>query len=182
MFYPIILAYLYPSAPFFQDGSGSNTEGLKAFALSIPQLGITSPIIEDVDPWDSAVYREALSRGVAHAKGTPLPGQAGSVYVFAHSSDAPWRLSRYNTLFFRLGELQKDDWITISREGVLYEYRVTEKKTVWPSDVNVLLSSMEEGDASTVERLILQTCTPLGTDWKRLLVFAERVAPVGSVD
>lgn len=124
--------------------------------------------MEGVNPFNEEEYRKALEKGVAQAKGTALPGEKGTIFLFAHSSDFPWRITRYNVAFFRLPELQKGDKINIFRNGKEYKYKVTDKKTVWPSEVNYLLDTKKT-------QLILQTCFPIGTSLQRLLVFAKPI-------
>lgn len=136
--------------------------------IIIPKIKIVSPIIWDINPFNKEEYSQILTEGVAHAKGTSYPAQDGTMYIFAHSSDFPWRLTRYNVIFFRLGELVKGDKIIINKEGRNYEYRVRELKNVWPNEVEYLTKA-------TRSQLILQTCTPPGTAFMRLLVFADPV-------
>lgn len=137
--------------------------------LTIPKINAYSPIIEDVDPWKPEIYQEALKKGVAQAKDFSKPGEKGTIFLFAHSSDFIWRLTSYNTVFLRLGELSIGDQIIIEKDGKRHEYKVREKKEVWPSEVQVVTES-------TADQLILQTCTPIGTALRRLLVFADPVS------
>lgn len=161
IYYPIVKIYLFPSFVY------SNLNSLN-FVIDIPKLKIQAPIIESVDPFNEEEYQEVLKRGVAHAKGTSIPGKGGSIFLFAHSSDVPWRLSYYNTIFFRLGELKNGDEIKITKNGKEYVYKVFDKKTVWPLEVQYLTKTKED-------QLILQTCTPPGTSILRLLVFAKPI-------
>jgi len=138
------------------------------FYISIPAIKIVSPIIANVDPFDKPTYEAALTQGIAHASGTSLPSQPGTVYLFAHSSSEVWRQLQTNPAFFRLGSLKNDDVIRIRYQGNDYVYSVTKTVTVKPSEVEHLLSTEDD-------QLILQTCTPIGTDWNRLLVFAKRI-------
>lgn len=157
-YFPVIQAYLLPARPVtIPDGSPS---------IAIESIKAHAPLILNVNPWDQAEYLKALSNGVAHAAGTALPGENGTVYLFAHSSDAPWRLTRYNTVFFKLNNLTTGDEISIQIDGKKFNYHVREKKVVWPTETEYL---------TNIERnqLILQTCYPIGTDLKRLLVFAD---------
>lgn len=153
------LKLLIPSAPIQIKSS-------LEFTIMIPSINAESKIIESVDPWDKDLYQKALEKGVAHAKNTSLPGENGTIFLFAHSSDVPWRITRTNTPFMKLPLLKVGDTIYLSREDKTYEYQIVEKKTVSPYDVSFLEDTQSN-------RLILQTCTPPGTDWKRLLVFAE---------
>lgn len=133
--------------------------------VTIPKINAQAPIIENVDPWNESEYNQALKKGVAQAKGTVKPGEKGTIFLFAHSSGLPWELTRYNTIFLRLNELQANDTITITKNEKEYTYKVTDKKEVWPNEVNYLMQTEKD-------QLILQTCTPVGTSLKRLLIFA----------
>lgn len=159
IFYPLLSAFLFPPQL-------SASERSENFILSIPSIKAEGVVIKNVDPFNKDEYTDALKRGIAHAKGTALPGSEGTVFIFAHSSGMPWVQTRYNAVFLRLNELKMNDTIVVTYNGKNYEYKVTDKKEVLPTEVNFLLNKSESD-------LILQTCTPIGTDWKRLLVFAE---------
>lgn len=141
----------------------------RGYFISIAKINASSPIVVGVDPWNKSEYETALSRGIAQAKGTVLPGQSGLIYLFAHSSGMPWEILDKNTPFLRIGELQEGDEISLYRNGKRFAFSVTEKKVVSAFDTHYLKKHENV--------LILQTCWPIGTDWKRLLVFA---APVQS--
>lgn len=156
-------------APFFMSYFPRTVSAIDTTSsIYIPKIKAYAPVIYNVDPFDEGIYKKALTQGVAHAKGSAVPGQNGNVYLFAHSSGLPWEITRFNTIFLRLNELQKDDEIDIYREGVKHTYKVLDKKEVWPSEVSYLVNKSENE-----KTLILQTCSPVGTDLKRLLVFAK---------
>jgi len=159
IYYPLFQLF-FPTGPLV---AGPNS-------IEISKINVEAPILWNVDPFNEKEYREALTHGVAQAKGTSFPAQDGTMYIFAHSSDFPWRITRYNVVFFRLGELVKGDKIVVSKDGRHYLYKVRELKTVSPQDVYYLTREHRT-------QLILQTCTPVGTDWFRLLVFADPVKP-----
>jgi sortase A len=161
VFWPVAQLYFQPPPPVpVRSATGTY--------LAIPKINAVAPVILGVDPWNQAVYEKALQNGVAQAAGTSLPGQPGTMFIFAHSSDWPWRLTRYNTVFFRLGELQAGDEIEIAANGRNYTYEVFAKKVVWPNEVGFLKEKTNQ--------LVLQTCTPIGTAFQRLLVFARPVS------
>lgn len=160
IFYPVILLYVFP--PRLEYSSHNAT----SFSLFIPKINASGNIIAHVDPWNEAVYNEALKKGIAHAKGFALPGEKGTVFLFAHSSGVPWEINRYNTVFFRLGELQVDDEVYIRKDGKRYIYSVIEKKEVWPQEISAVTGTKKD-------QLIIQTCSPVGTSMKRLLVYAQ---------
>lgn len=159
--YPIIKIYLFPPAI-------KQIQTQKGIFLTIPKIHAQAPIIENVNPWNQSEYLQSLKKGIAHAKGTALPGENGTIFLFAHSSGSPWEITWYNTIFLRLNELQKKDRIEIVKNGKKYLYKVRDKKEVWPSEVNYLLQTKKD-------QLILQTCTPIGTSLKRLLIFADPI-------
>ncbi|MDP3941690.1 MAG: sortase [bacterium] len=161
------LGFLLLSLPFILPRLPQQTKPIgNAYAISIPKINATSPIVVGVDPWNPTEYRNALHLGVAQAKGTALPGQKGMIYLFAHSSGSPWEILRTNLPFLRLGELTKGDMVMLFSHGKEYPYVVASKKIVSPTDVSYLAKNSNN-------ELILQTCWPPGTDWKRLLVFAK---------
>jgi len=162
IYYPIVSIYLFP------EGVELTEKVSDDFRIVIPKIYAEATVIENVDPWNQDEYLEALQNGVAHASGSALPGDAGTTYLFAHSSDVPWRITKYNTAFYRLGELDPGDEIYVEREGRRYRYIVKEKLEVWPNEVEYLKE--DQGDV-----LILQTCAPPGTALKRLLIFASPV-------
>ena len=138
------------------------------FSIVIPKIGAVAPVIADVDSQDPKAYLPALYKGVAHAKGTALPGQFGNTYIFAHSTDAFYNVGRYNAVFYLLGKLERGDKIDIYYKGEKIVYEVTDKKVVESDDVKYL------GKLGEWNTLTLQTCYPPGTTLKRLVVVANQ--------
>ncbi len=148
---------------------------VEKFELVIPKLHITAPVVANVDPADEKAYSSALKNGIAHAKGSSFPGQKGSVYLFAHSSNYVWETSPYRAVFYRLNDLQKTDKIVIAFNGKVYLYEILDKKYVKGGEVSWLMPSVDQGE----KRLVLQTCWPPLTDWQRLVIIAQ---PIDSGD
>lgn len=140
------------------------------FSVVIPKIGANARIIPNVDTSNERIYSEALKKGVAQAMGTSFPGEGGHIFIFAHSTDYWWNVSTYNAVFYLLGKLVAGDDINIFYKGERYVYRVVDTKIVDPSEVEYITRKTDK------EFLTLQTCWPLGTTFKRLLVFATRVA------
>jgi len=136
------------------------------FSIHIPKIDAKEDIIANVDPGDKSEYLEALSEGIAHAKGTFFPGQGKNIYLFSHSTDSPLNFARYNAVFYLLGKLETGDRITIYFLDRKFTYEVTEKLVTDSGDTSWL---EERGQG---EVLILQTCYPPGTSLKRLIVVA----------
>lgn len=159
-FYPVFSAYLFPPRI-------KTLNELNGNFITVPKIHAQAPLFFNVDPFNESSYKAILKKGVAHAKGTKQPGEKGSVFVFAHSTGNPIEVTNYNTIFLRLNELKSGDEIIITKDSKNYEYIVREKKIVWPNEVKYLKENKDQ--------LILQTCWPIGTSLKRLLIFAKPV-------
>lgn len=141
------------------------------FSILIPKIGANSRVLSNINPASEAEFLPALQTGVAHARGTVFPGMPGNIYMFAHSTDNFWNVGRYNAVFYLLKDLSPGDEVVIFFEKRRYNYKVTLSQVIDASDVSSLTKSH---DTPGTETLILQTCWPPGTTWKRLLVFARR--------
>ena len=139
------------------------------FDVVIPKIGANAKIFPNVDASNQDVFLPLLLQGVAHAKGSVFPGFPGTTYLFAHSTDNWWDVGRYNAVFYLLKDLDKGDDVVLFFEGKRFNYTVTDKVIVDPSDVSALTNSH-----SGAEKVVLQTCWPPGTTWQRILVTAER--------
>jgi sortase A len=73
-------------------------------------------------------------------------------------------------LFYNLDELREGDMVVSKdRSGRAYEYQVSETFLADPTDVWVM------GQVRGRNMVTLQTCTPIPTFVKRLIVLADRV-------
>ncbi len=140
------------------------------FSIIVEKIGANAPIVANVDAGNKTVYTEALKRGVAHALGTAFPGQPGVSYLFAHSTDTIFNVPRFNAVFYLLKDMAVGDKVVIFFAGRRYDYIVTETKITPPEDVSYFTMRTSE------QILVLQTCYPPGTTWKRLLVIAKPAA------
>lgn len=138
------------------------------FSIVIPKIGASQAVKANVDPSNEPEYLEALKTSIAHAKGTAFPGLNGTTYLFAHSADNFWNVGRYNAVFYLLKEMEPGDDVFVFFQGKRFNYKVYDKKTVDSTEVQYVKSNIGQG-----ENLILQTCWPPGTAWKRLLIFAK---------
>ncbi len=137
------------------------------FSLVVEKIGANARIIANVNAGNEREYNVKLAQGIAHAKGTVFPGQAGNSFLFAHSVLNPWDIPRYNAVFYLLRELETGDRVVAFYGGKRYNYTVFEKKEVAANDVSDLTAVYD------YPVLTLQTCTPPGTTWKRLIVKAR---------
>jgi LPXTG-site transpeptidase (sortase) family protein len=161
-----------PQASFADLLTGAREQQLTPidteFSIVIPRIGASSGIVANVDPSNEDIFKPALERGVAHAEGSVFPGMRGNVYLFAHSADNFWNAGQNNAIFYLLKDLKEGDEVVIFYQGKRYNYFVTGSKIADPEDVS-LITNAQEGN----EQLILQTCWPPGTTFKRLFVFAR---------
>jgi len=143
------------------------------YTINIPKILAYSRVSENISPFDKAEYDRVLkSNVVAQSKGSAAPGGdlGKSTYIFAHSTNSGLGMQRNNAVFYLLGELQENDMIYIDYYGKKIEYKVFNKIVVKPDELKYL-----EYSDPLKNVLILQTCWPIGTDWNRLLIMAEKV-------
>jgi LPXTG-site transpeptidase (sortase) family protein len=137
------------------------------YSIVIPKINANAKVIPNVDTSDRVEYLNALQKGVAHAEGTANPGEGGHMFYFAHSTDNFWNVTLYNAVFYLLYKLERGDEVDIYYKGVRYKYIVTGYTIVNPNEVKYLTKKTRS------DYVTLQTCWPLGTTWKRYLVFAK---------
>ncbi len=111
---------------------------------------------------------QALQNGVVHYPGTNTPGNGGNTVITGHSSYFPWDPGRFKDVFALLHEVVVGDKIVVYYDQKKYVYEVSEIKVVMPNELDVLKSTNDE-------TLTLITCTPVGTNLKRLIVIAKPV-------
>lgn len=139
------------------------------FSLIIPKIGLNTVIAANVPVDEKENYSDELKKGVAHAAGTGFPGENNTIYLFGHSSEYLWDLKASQPSFYLLNKLEPGDQVNLFYQDSRYVYQVVDKKVVQPDELSFLKPRPGE------EKLILQTCWPLGTNWKRLIVLANRV-------
>lgn len=162
---------MYPVLSSSGDLLNSEAFRFKDFRLIIPKINLESVVVKDVDPGNVTEYREQLKNGVAHALGSYLPGEDGTMFLFAHSTDTVFNITNYNAKFFAAKELMVGDEILVKYGDRTYKYIVTNKAVINPGDLDRVRNSGSD--------LVLSTCFPPGTDWQRLVVFAELVIDSG---
>ena len=134
-------------------------------SLTIPSLGLRNAPVMD------SVTTSSLNKGVVHLPDTSLPWSdtpERNVYLAGHRLG--WPGTGSHLIFYRLDELTGGERVTLrARDGTKYDYRVLESFAVWP-DENWVTGRVRDRDLLT-----LQTCTPIPTFQKRLIIRAERV-------
>lgn len=141
--------------------------------LIIPKLNVDVPVIYGAGN-DSKSQLKAMEKGVAHFAipgANSVPGQAGNTVLSGHSSNDLFDNGEYKFIFAQLEKMQNGDTIYSNYKGKRYTYIVRRKEVVMPNEVSKVVMDTDK------PWLTLITCTPIGTAEKRLLVFAEQVAP-----
>jgi len=134
----------------------------------IPKINVDAPIVFPATA-DNKVILESIKNGVAHYPGTAFPGRAGNVFITGHSSYYWWSGGQYNRVFTLLDKMAANDLIYIHYEGNEYVYKVRDSIVVLPSQTEVL-------NPTPAATLSLMTCTPVGTNLKRLIVRADLIS------
>lgn len=137
------------------------------YGLVIEKINANAKIIANVDPGSEKAYTDALKEGIAEASGSTLPGEDGNLFLFSHSTDAPWNIIRYNAIFYLLRELESGDRVIVFYKGRRFDYIVFDKTTTSPSDITFLTNRYDR------PVLTMQTCDPPGTVLNRLIVRAK---------
>lgn len=144
----------------------------KAMYITIQSIGINRiKISPNVESSDKKVYNQFLKNGVAHFRGTPIPGDGGNSFIYGHSAVEAFfrRHQDYpETIFSRLDGIDIGQDVEIEKEGTILRYIVRSKKIVDPDDFTVLQTNRGK------ENITLMTCWPLGIGTKRLIITAER--------
>jgi sortase A len=135
-------------------------------------MGLTVPTLEiyNVPVFDSDAPL-ALAEGVGHVPETSLPWSPTpqrNVYIAGHRMGYRGTWSRM--VFYHLGRLTEGDEVILKdRSGEAYRYRVSEVFLAEPAESWVM------GQLRGRDIVTLQTCTPIPTFEKRLIVRADRV-------
>jgi len=113
----------------------------------------------------------ALDKGVVHLPDTSFPWSdtpERNVYLAGHRLG--WPGTGSHLVFYHLNQLDGGEKVTLrDRRGNRYDYRVIDRFTVGPKD------SWVTGRVESRDLLTLQTCTPIPTFHRRLIVRAERI-------
>lgn len=113
-----------------------------------------------------ADIQSALQDGVVHYPGTAEPGENGNAVITGHSSYYFSDPGKFKDVFALLHQVAIGDTIIVYHNQKKYTYQVYETEVVTPDKVEVLTQAGGN-------RLTLITCTPVGTNLRRLIVLAK---------
>ncbi|MBN1494887.1 class E sortase [Candidatus Peregrinibacteria bacterium] len=136
---------------------------------NVPVVTVSSEALINKE-WDKLEQQiqVALQDGVVHYPGTAFPDENGNVVITGHSSYFVWDPGRFKDVFALLHQVQMGDRVYLFYKQKRYVYEVYDIKVVLPTQVDVLTQQGED-------KLTLITCTPVGTNLKRLVVVARPV-------
>ena len=147
--------------------------GVRRFGLApgaVMSLTIRAVGLYGVPVFGSA-SQQALDDGVIHIPGTSLPWShtpQRNVYLAGHRLGYPGTGSRL--IFYNLNQLRRGAEVVLKdRRGRAYRYRVSQIFVVYPTDTWVM------GQVRGRDMVTLQTCTPIPTFDRRLIVRADRI-------
>lgn len=136
---------------------------------NVPIIGVTNENLV-ARKWEELEkdIQKSLRSGVIHYPGTALPGDNGNVVLTGHSSYYAWDPGRFKDVFALLHDVEMGDKMVVFFNQKKFVYEVSNIKTVLPQHVDVL-------GPAPAEQLTLITCTPIGTNLKRLVVTARLI-------
>jgi sortase A len=167
---PSLDSYNYPLPTDSQLRAANQPRHYNLPAGAIMSLSINALELRNVPVFSSA-SRRALDQGVIHLPGTSYPWSdtpERNVYLAGHRLG--WPGTGSHLVLYRLNELRGGERVTLrGPQGGRYHYRVIESFVVGAEDDWVT------GRVRGRDLLTLQTCTPIPTFEKRLIVRAERI-------
>lgn len=143
--------------------------------LVIDSIGVDAPIVFGV-PADNDLIYESLEAGVVHYSNTAKPGNPGAAVILGHSSAYPWYRGDYGAVFALLSKLQVGERFYVQYDdNRSFVYEVSGSVIFNPfvkDDKSDQLAAMEASGGSSI---ILISCYPVGTNYRRIAVQAVRI-------
>ncbi|WP_433466143.1 class E sortase [Spirillospora sp. CA-128828] len=148
------------AAPAAVEAAARPAKGSVIAHIRIKRMGLKMVVRQGVG-------QEVLRRGVGHYPGTAFPGREGNTVLLAHRTT--W-LHPFN----RLDRMRRGDRITLRVGRRTYPYTVRTKRVIRPSDRHVLEPvPFKRASAPNGAYVTLITCTPKGSDRRRLVVVGK---------
>lgn len=149
-------SYEQPSFDLAEFGFAENIVGY----IEIPKIDVRLPVY-------LGASKENMDKGAVHLSQTSLPvgGENTNCVIAAH------RGSLIGYMFRNIHKLAVGDEIRITNFKETLTYRVTETKIILPDDIDEVMIQPER------DLVTLSSCNPLGYNYQRYIVYAERVEP-----
>lgn len=149
-------------------------EALTTNILELPEFKIKAPILQPNKASLKEIYA-LLRKGVVLFPGSSELGGDYSI-IIGHSSSYPWTPGRYKSVFSLLNEFKIGDrfYVYANQKPLVYEIKDKKIFLPWPkgSDTTETLFPPENNK----HILILQSCWPVGVDFKRVAIKAELIS------
>ncbi len=140
--------------------------------LVIDSIGVKAPIVFNV-PNDNDLIYKRLEEGVVHYSNTAKPGLPGVAIILGHSSAYPWYKGDYGAVFALLSKLNVGDRFYIQYDdNRTFVYEMKQSLIFNPFVNDDRLTALENAPGSTI---LLISCYPVGTNFKRIALQAEVV-------
>ncbi|CAN5163326.1 class C sortase [soil metagenome] len=139
--------------------------------VAVSHYKLSVPKINDFD-LDVSTVDTDLNHHLVQYGGTAVPPSKGTAVIFGHSTlPQLFKQGDYDTVFAYAHTLQVGDEIDIKVDNLNYTYRIYNITITSPLDTSFFAQNYDDN------YLILVTCTPPGTTWRRLLIRAKIVKP-----
>jgi LPXTG-site transpeptidase (sortase) family protein len=133
--------------------------------LYIPTLGIQAPVTWGVEEKDASGL---LSSGLVQYLASALPDDAtGNIYIAGSTSGPIWSASNYKTIFTLLGNINRENVITLIYNNKIYAYNVESIGFVSNNDILITPGTEEDSYLNLLARF------PVGINWHTLVVRAK---------
>ena len=140
--------------------------------LVIDKIGVSAPVVFGTSTDLKSIYSD-LEKGVVHYATSPKPGENGASVILGHSSAYPWYKGAYGNVFALLGKLQVGDAFYVEyADGQRFNYVVKQSIIFKPLTEDPRLVQIENTNKPI---LVLITCWPIGTNYKRIAVEAQLI-------
>ena len=133
-------------------------------SILIPKIEAKAPIILAQSENEKDILL-ALKEGVVLYPSFSRPGEKGTVIISGHSSPHIFYRGKYNTVFTLLDKIIRGDEVLIYYNNEKFVYKAINKYYFSPSE------DIEQQKEKSL--LLLVTCYPPGTDFRRVVVEAE---------
>ena len=140
--------------------------------LVIDTIGVNAPIVFGIPPDNTLIY-DHLEDGIVHYANTPKPGLPGTAIILGHSSAYPWYKGDYGAVFALLSKLKPGERFYVQYEDnrtFVYEMRQSLIFNPFANDGRLEALQNQPGNV-----LILISCYPVGTNYKRIAIQAAQV-------
>lgn len=145
------------AAPASAAAPARPKKGAVIARIRIKRMGLNVKVREGVGD-------RVLRRAVGHYPGTALPGHEGNTALFGHRTT-------YLGPFNQLDKVRRGDRIVLRAGRTAYVYKARSMHVIKPRDRSVLEPvPFKRRSAPDGEYVTLITCTPKGSDRRRLVV------------